>query len=126
MEMEILKKKISTYRGEGGRLTKVSDELIMEILTAWEQWAGPMSGFYSAIGVSQKKMAKILGKGKKLKREGRVVTPSEFTEVTSELLGVSGSSGVITGCGIEVSWENGRIIRFPDVDKLIDFLKKAA
>lgn len=126
MEMEILKKKMSTYRGEGGRILKVSDELIMEVLTAWEQWTGPMSGFYSAIGVSQRKMAKILGKGKKLKREGHVVAPSEFAEVTPELFGVSVGAGVTSGSGIEMSLENGRVIRFPDVDRLIDFLKKAA
>ncbi|NJM09763.1 MAG: hypothetical protein HC883_02385 [Bdellovibrionaceae bacterium] len=69
MDLEVLKKKISSYRTEGGHLTKVPDELIMEILMAWEQWTGPAKGFYSAVGVNQHKLAVILGKAKKLRRE---------------------------------------------------------
>ena len=52
MELEVLKKKISTFRGDGGRVRKVSDELLMEILFAWENWSGPAKSFYAAIGVS--------------------------------------------------------------------------
>lgn len=124
MEMEILKKKISTYRTTHGKITRLPDEVALEILTAWESWTGPMSGFYSAIGADHRKMAKILGKAKKLKREGRVVVSSEFTELTPESLGVSlGGSG---SAGIELTWDGGRVIRFPRVDDLIEFLKKAA
>ncbi|MCM0604856.1 MAG: hypothetical protein KA715_06890 [Xanthomonadaceae bacterium] len=122
--MEILRKKVSTYKGEAGRLRKIPDELALEILTAWEAWTGPMNGFYSALGVSQKKMAKIMGKAKRLKREGRVPV-SEFTELTTQVLGSAQSPGV-TGQGIELTWDQGKVIRFPEVSQLIDFLKKAA
>lgn len=124
MEMEILKKKISTYRTTHGKITRLPDEVALEILTAWESWTGPTSGFYSAIGADHRKMAKILGKAKKLKREGRVVVSSEFTELTPESLGVS--VGGIGSTGIEIAWDGGRVIRFPRVDDLIEFLKKAA
>jgi hypothetical protein len=30
------------------------------------------------------------------------------------------------GQGIELQWDQGKVIRFPDVSLLIDFLKKAA
>ena len=70
MDLEILKKKISSYRTEGGHLKKVPDELSLEILAAWEQWMGPVKGFYVAVGVSQYKLASVLGKAKKLKRDG--------------------------------------------------------
>jgi hypothetical protein len=83
MDLEVLKKKISTFRGEGGRVLKVSDELLMEILMAWENWSGPAKGFYKAIGVSQKGMASMLGKAKKLKREGHFPV-EEFKEVVLE------------------------------------------
>ena len=53
MDLEILKKKISTFRGEGGRVKITDDSLLMEILQAWEQWKGPIKDFYRAIGVSQ-------------------------------------------------------------------------
>lgn len=126
MELEILKKKLGTYRNARDQVRNVPDELLIEVLTAWERWGGTTPEFYRQIGISHRGMASMMGKAKKLKREGRVVTASEFTEVTPELLGVSGGEGVTNGCGIELSWGNGRIIRFPDVDRLIDFLKKAA
>ena len=45
MDLEVLNKKIGTFRGEGGRVRKVSDELLMEILSAWENYKGPAKGF---------------------------------------------------------------------------------
>ncbi len=75
MELEILKKKISTFRGVGGRVRIADDQLFMEILHAWEQWTGPMTGFYGATGVSAKGMASIIGKAKKLRREGHRLEP---------------------------------------------------
>jgi hypothetical protein len=48
---------------------------------------------------------------------------SDFKEVNIEsMLGPSPSAIV----GIEVTWDNGKVIRFPSVDQLIDFLKKVA
>jgi hypothetical protein len=32
VDLEVLKKKISTYKGEGGRIRMTSDELLIEIL----------------------------------------------------------------------------------------------
>jgi len=125
MELEIIKKKISTYRGEGGRLTKVSDELLMEILTAWESWSGPASGFYAGIGVDHRKMASLMGKAKKLKREGRFPV-SEFKEVTSEVLGSQAFPQGGCSNGIELCWDQGKLIRFSQVEQLVDFLKKVA
>lgn len=123
MDLAILKKKISTYRTQGGHLTKVSDELAMEILYAWEQWTGPSNGFYLAIGVNAKKMASVIGKAKKLKRDGHF--PAEdFKEIK---LADSSSVGSSYGpCGIEISWDNGKLIRFSEVSQLVDFLKKVA
>lgn len=44
VDLEILKKKISTFRGDGGRVRITDESLLMEILSAWEQWTGPCSG----------------------------------------------------------------------------------
>jgi hypothetical protein len=121
MDLEVLKKKISTFRGEGGRV-RISDEsLLMEILLAWEQWKGPSKEFYRAIGVSQTGMASIIGRAKKLRREGHF--PAEdFKEIK-----VAESSGNLPPCsGIEIAWDNGKLIRFMEVDQLVDFLKKVA
>jgi hypothetical protein len=50
----------------------------------------------------------------------------EFNEVKiGELLpGIVGTSGPCTA--IELNWEGGRVIRFPHVEQLLDFLKKSA
>jgi hypothetical protein len=125
MDMEVLKKRISTFRGEGGRVRITDDALLMEILTGWEQWKGPMGEFYRVIGVSKNGMAAIIGKAKKMRREGHFPV-EEFKEVRLSDGGIAGASS-LNGCAvIELSWENGRVIRFGQVEQLIDFLKKAA
>ena len=121
MELEVLKKKLSTYRGDGGRIRGVSDDLLLEILSAWEQWTGPASHFYKAIGSSRKGMASMIGKAKKLKREGHTIP---FEEVQIEGLTDTQNPSPIT-CDIEVQ-HNDKIIRFRKVDPLIEYLKKAA
>jgi len=121
MDLEVLKKKISTFRGDGGRVKITDDSLLLEILSEWEKWTGPADGFYKAIGVSSKGMGSIIGRAKRLRREG--FPAQEFKEIK-----VSGSEqGAVGPCqGIEISWENGRLIRFQQVDQLVDFLKKVA
>lgn len=124
MELEVLKKKISTFRGEGGRVRISDDGLLMEILIAWEQWKGPSKEFYRAIGVSQTGMASIIGKAKKLKREG---FPTEGFKEIKISEGVSLGAGQLPPCsGIEMCLDGGKLIRFSQVDQLVDFLKKAA
>ncbi len=123
MDLEVLKKKISTFRGDGGRVRITEDDLLMEILRAWEQWTGPTSGFYTAIGVSQKGMASIIGKAKKLRREGHFPA-EEFKEIKVDPTSGTGFNG--GPCGIEMSWDNGKVIRFSEVSQLVDFLKKVA
>lgn len=125
-DMEVLKKKISTFRGEGGRVRITDDGLLMEILMGWEQWKGPMKEFYRAIGVSKNGMAAIIGKAKKMRREGHFPA-EEFKEVKITDDGSMTQASHLNGCNvIELSWENGRVIRFGQVEQLIDFLKKAA
>jgi len=124
MNMEVLKKKISTFRGDGGRVRINDDGLLMEILLAWEQWKGASKEFYRAIGVSQTGMASIIGKAKKLRREGHFPA-EEFKEIKVSDSG--GVTSVLDGCNvIELNWEQGKLIRFGQVDQLIDFLKKVA
>ena len=121
MDLTILKKRLSTFRSETGKLMNVSDELLMELLLAWEGWSGPASGFYASLGVDHRKMAKLMGRAKKLKRDG-VFPESSFKEIKLE----STQAFTPGSCGIELAWENGRIIRFSQVELLVDFLKKVA
>jgi hypothetical protein len=124
VDLEVLKKRLSSYRTPKGRLTRVPDELLVDILLAWEQWTGPASGFYSSLGADHRKMAGLIGRAKKLKREG--FFPEEaFKEIKVE--GSEGFRGPLPPChGVEMVWDNGKLIRFSEVEQLIDFLKKVA
>jgi hypothetical protein len=125
MDMDVLKKKISTYKGPGGRVRITSDDLLMEILKAWEEWTGPAKGFYSSLGVSSKGFASVIGKAKKLKREGRFPV-EEFTEVKLEGSDAEPSkSPSFCKDPIVLKWDKKRIIRFSRVDQLIEFLDKS-
>ena len=121
MELEVLKKKLSSFKGEGGRVTNVSDDLLLEILHAWENWTGSANSFYSAIRSNHRKMASMMGKAKKLKREGAVMP---FEEIKVEGVTDTDKPDPII-CDIEVQDKN-KIIRFRKVDLLIEYLKKAA
>ena len=121
MDLEVLKKKLSSFKGEGGRVTKVSDELLLEILSAWEHWTGSARDFYSGIGSNSKKMARMIGKAKQLRREG-VTLP--FQEVTVEGVTDTGSPTPVS-CDIEVQHKDN-IIRFRKVEILLEYLKKAS
>lgn len=125
MDLEILKKKLSTYRNARDQVRNVPDELLLEVLSAWEHWTGSTPEFYRGIGISHAGMASMMGKAKKLRREGRVPA-SEFKEITDAVLGGSSVSAGFTGTGIELTWDQGKVIRFPQVEQLIDFLKKVA
>lgn len=125
MDLEVLNKKIGTFRGEGGRVRNVSDELLMEILSAWETYKGPAKGFTSAIGVSKEGMGSLIKKAKKLKREGfptDAFKEIKISESPSDLTSLVGGP-----CqGVEILWDNGKLIRFQLVEQLVDFLKKVA
>jgi hypothetical protein len=110
MDLSVLSKKISSYRSPKGQVRNLPNELLGEILHVWEQWTGSALGFYSAIGVNQKKMASIMGKAKQLKRDG-AFDGLNFTEVILEQ--ESGQVMELPPCsGVELVWEGGRIIRF--------------
>jgi hypothetical protein len=122
MDLDVLKKKLSSFRGDGGRVRNVSNDLLLEVLATWEQFSGTSSQFYKGIGVSQKGIASILGKAKKLKREGATLPFQEVSLQTG-----TGGGGIESSipCDIEVQ-ENNKIIRFRRVDLLIEYLKKAS
>jgi hypothetical protein len=120
MDNTVLKKRLSTFRSKEGYLVGVSADVLHDLLRAWEGWTGKPNDFYRSIGVNQNQIAFLLGKAKKLAREGRFPA-EEFKEV--QLDGVVPANPC---SGIELSWGQGRVIRFPQVDQLLEFLKKAA
>jgi hypothetical protein len=124
MDIEILKKRLSTFRTQGGFLTRVSDDLLMDILKGWESWSGKSSAFYRALGVSKRQLGGLISKAKRLARDGHFVG-GEFQEIK---LATGGDPAVPTAVhwGVEMSWDQGKVIRFSQVEQLVDFLKKVA
>lgn len=124
MELEILKKKLSTFKTPKGGIRGVSDDLLLEMLSTWESWTGTAKSFYSSIGISKTGMGAMIGKAKRLKREGHSIP---FEEIKIE--GITGVDSTSTStslmCDIEVQ-DNNKIIRFKKVDHLVEYLKKAA
>jgi hypothetical protein len=124
MDLTTLKKKLSTYESDKGYLKNVSDDVLYEVLTAWENWTGASKDFYRGLGFSHAQMAGIVGKAKKLKREGYFGS-GEFKQVkVDHLVTEAAISGPCLGA--EIVWTNGQTIRFAQVDMLLEFLKKVA
>ena len=121
MDSVTLQKKLSTYVSSKGQIRNVSEELLFEVLTAWENWQGTAKSFYQEIGFSHRQMAGIIGKAKKLKREG-YFGDAGFKEVLppAERLSEVCSRGLI-----EMALSDGKVIRFPHVEQLLEFIKKA-
>lgn len=124
MDLTVLSKKINSYRTPKGKITNLPHELLAEILHEWEQWTGPAAAFYKQLGVDFRKMGSLIGKAKQLKRDG-AFDGLNFTEVV-----VEGADSPVASnggsCGIELVWENNKVIRFGNADLLMDFLRKAA
>ena len=123
MENNVIRKRLNTFKTSEGRLKRVSDDVIIDVLRAWENWNGTTADLYRELGVSRMQMATILKKAKKLV-EGGMVTDEEFRQVEIN----SSDEPLPHECNnsIELCWDTGRVIRFPQVDLLVDFLKKAA
>lgn len=125
MDPAVLKKKLSTYVTEGGQLRNVSEDLLCELLRAWEEWTGTGKEFYTALGFSKQQMASLIGKAKRLKREGyfgfeqfkEIRAPEAMTE--PEL-----HAGAQCRC-IELQNGKGQVIRFPQLSQLMEYLEKA-
>ena len=117
----VLKKRLNTFKSKAGKLRKISDEVIIEVLRAWENWPGTTADPYRDLGLSKMQLVTILKKAKYLIKNG-VVQESEFKEIT-----LDGDESIQSDRNIiSMNWDQGKVINFPTVDHLVDFLKKVA
>jgi len=117
METTVLKKRLNTYKASSGRLTRVDDEVVMEVLRAWENWPGSTADLYRELGLSKMQLVVMIQKAKRLVKKG-VIAGSDFKEITVS----GGTSGQVQG--IELSLANGKLIRFYEVGQAVEFLKR--
>jgi hypothetical protein len=121
----ILKKRLNTFKSEGGRLRKVSDELLIDVLRAYEGWTGTYDEFSRELGIHRNALRRLLGVAKEVCQNGHHPESSEFREVKVDMTSSVSAGG--DPCGfIELSWDQGKVIRFPEVSQLILFLKQVA
>jgi len=127
MDNAILKKRLNTYRtSKTGQLRAVSDEVIVEVLRAWESWTGTSKDLCQSLGIKSHQLVSVIKQGKNLIKSG-AVTESEFKEIKMDVAGVgSPATGAVPCPWIELVWGGGKLIRFSRVDELLDFIKRAA
>jgi len=118
MENTVLKKRLNTYKSGRGQLRKVDDEVVMEVLRAWENWPGSAAELYRELGLSKMQLVVMIQKAKRLVKKG-VIAGSDFKEIS-----VCGAVPSGQGCGIELSLKDGRLIRFSEVGQVVEFLKR--
>ncbi|MCB9024930.1 MAG: hypothetical protein H6625_11265 [Bdellovibrionaceae bacterium] len=120
MDNTILRKKLNTYKSPKGSLKGMSHEVILEVLQAWQNWPGSTADLYRDLGLSKGQMSALIRAGKKLVKNGAVVE-SEFKEVKVESVPVYDDN---CNSPITVKWDRNKVIRFSQVDQLVDFLNK--
>lgn len=125
MDNVTLKRKLSSYTSDKGYLKNVSEEILHELLLAWENWTGTSKEFYASLGYTHTQMASLIGKAKKYKREGYFVE-SDFKQVKIAPELPNEITLNSTCSAAEIVMSDGKIIRFTQIDYLLDFLKKSA
>ena len=123
MDNAILKKRLSTFKTSKGTLKRVSDEVVLDILRTWENWTGTAPDLRRELGLSKMQLANMIKKAKRLVKGG-VVVESEFRELSADVQANQNLQGL--GRCIELLWGGDKVIRFYEVEQLLDFLKKVA
>ena len=126
MDNTVLRKKLNTYKSPKGVLKGMSNEVVLDVLQIWQNWQGSTADLYRDLELSKGQMSALIRAGKKLIKNGYAVE-SEFKEMKiaespSNLTSLS--AGPCSG--VEILWDNSKLIRFQQVEQLIDFLKKVA
>ncbi len=131
MELGILKKRLDGYRDSGRSLRNVPPELLLELRQSWERYEGSPEQFRSELGVKTGTLRKLLVESKKL---NHVIASAGAVEIAVEGVTEGGTSeephskgNGIPGNKLELVFDHGfKVIRFPSVDLLIDFMRKSA
>jgi len=127
MDLVILKKKIDGYRDAAGSIKNVPPELLLELRQTWEHYTGTPEQFRSELGVRTGTLRNLLIESRKLNHviasAGAVGLAIEGS--TSEQTHSSGNEPPASA--VELSFDNGsKVIRFPNIDILIEFMRKSA
>lgn len=120
MECEVMKKKLDAYRKSNGQFRQVQGDLLVELLRMWESWTGESGDLAKKLGMRGKQLGCLIREGRKVATSTQSVDPAFHAMGVQD---VACDESVVRG--IEVTWTD-KVIRFPTVETLIDFIKKAS
>jgi hypothetical protein len=124
MDLLILKKKLDGFRVSSGSIRDVSPEVLWELRQGWENFTGSIDQFRSELGIHTGTLRNLLLSAKKLNHTMASASSLSLDELVGE---ESSASSTSHRCQLELVYDRGeKVIRFPDVDTLLDFLKRAA
>jgi hypothetical protein len=135
MDLMILRKKIDGYRAANGSIKNVPAELLLELRQSWEHYTGSPEQFRSELGIKIGTLRNLLTESKKLNHViassgamGLVAVGNENEAATSDQEHAEHAQGNRTfEPALELVFDRGtKVIRFPSVDSLVDFLRKSA
>lgn len=134
MDLMILKKKIDGYRAANGSIKNVPPELLLELRQTWEHYTGSPEQFRSELGVKTGTLRNLLVESKKLNHViasagavGLAVENGSETSPSGQEQAAQPEGNRSLDDVLELVFDHGKkVIRFPSVDLLIDFLRKTA
>ena len=132
MDMVILKKKIDGNRESNGSIKHEPMEQLLELRQTWEHYTGSADQFRSELGVKTGTLRNLLKESKKLNHVigsagavGLAVGDGDEEMASSQEVPSSMGQGPSSNI-LELTFDNGsKTIRFPTVDLLVDFMRKA-
>lgn len=119
MDYEVMKKKLDAYRRPKGQFRRVNGELLMELLRMWEAHTGPSVEIARKLGMKSKQLGRLVQAARKLAATTEAIDPT-FHELQTQ------DSVETDQSGIEMTWGSDKVIRFPTIETLVDFLKRSA
>ena len=119
MDYEVMKKKLDAYRRPKGQFRRVHGDLLIELLRMWEAHIGPSAEMARMLGMRGKQLGRLIHAARRIATTTAAIDPA-FHELPTQLPADTSKSG------IEITWGSDKVIRFPTVETLMDFLKRAS
>ena len=127
MDLLILRKKIDGFRSGNGQLQKLPAELLLELRQAWEHHTGPTEEFRRELGMKVGTLRNLLVESKKLNHVLASAEAVGLTEGERQTDSVTAEQTPSLGKPLELVYDGGsKVIRFPDIGSLIEFLKRTS
>jgi hypothetical protein len=121
MDFDTLRKKLDAYKTTGGSYKNIKSELLVELLRIWEEHKGPSTILAKQLGMKSGQLARQIREARKAALLGDTVDPA-FQALNVQ----SATEDPTTRSEISLSWGGDKVVKFPNVDLLVDFLRKAA